>query len=82
MGAFNVTTGPAENPVKCSAQRGNHLAVGGDETQLQVYDMNAGQKGCLFKVPTGFKLFFKNFRLLFQYFFNFFLSEVVPKFSK
>ena len=30
---FTVTTGPSPTPVKCSAARGTHLVVGGDETQ-------------------------------------------------
>jgi len=46
---FTVTTGPSPTPVKCSAARGTHLVVGGDETQLQMYDMNVGEKGCIFK---------------------------------
>ena len=47
---FDVTTGPSETPVRCSAQRANLLAVAGDETQLQVFDMAVGAKGCVFKV--------------------------------
>jgi len=46
---FDVTTGPSETPVRCSAQRANLLAVAGDETQLQVFDMAVGAKGCVFK---------------------------------